>query len=312
MTTDDERLDALIRARTAGAARLRAAELTQALARLAPAERVTAAAARVAATAGARPPWPVFGLRTAVPWPRLVDRVLPGLGLGVAPDDARAHGRLVDRDAWAAAIVARAHGLWTAGPPPTLAALCDALVWRGLGLAGTPKRSPPEIRAVFATKLTGETGAHDRQIRIAAAAAVGAARTELRLLRDALARRWLAGAPLGAATPARTEPPAAVDLPALADAVTAAARTATDGVFGERKVFISAVWHRLAASPAAAGLDLARFKQHLIDAHRAGLVALVRADLVGAMDPALVAASETADGDARFHFVIREPSQGAP
>src|SRR5688572_31967012 len=69
MTIDDERLDALIRARAAcdgaagasvsmsgrrglpsaaaGAARVRAADLVATLARLAPAERVTAAAARV-------------------------------------------------------------------------------------------------------------------------------------------------------------------------------------------------------------------------------------------------------------------------
>jgi hypothetical protein len=320
-----DRLDILVLARTSGAKPLRVAEVAKAIARFVPdgdlavTTRAHARLVETGAITGGRTdpdhaPWAALGLRGAAPWQRVVERVVPGLGLGVAADDARAHGRLTDRDAWAAAIVARVHGLWADGAPPTLSGLCDALVWRGLGLPGAPKRTPPEIRALFAGKLTGEAGAHDKQIRLAAAVAVGALRTELRLVRDALGRKWLEGLVLGGdalATAAPPPPPVsavAVDLGALASDVKSVARAATDGVFGDRKVFISAVWQGLASRAAGRGLDLPAFKQHLVAAHKAGLVSLVRADLVGAMDPALVAASETADGDARFHFVVREVS----
>ena len=298
-----DRLDALILARVAGSPRgTTAAEVAKATARFAPgtldarawADRV-AEAWRALVAAGAmddpRAPWP------ATPWNRIVDRVVPGLGLGVRPDDTRAHGRLADRDAWAAAIVARAEGLWRDGAPPTLNALCDQLVWRGLGLAGAPKRTPREIRALFAAKLLGEPGAAapEKHIRLEAARVLGAARADLRALRDALGRRWLAGDELGVRD----------DLGVLADAVRDAADHATEGVFGDRKVFIASVWKHLAGQPPALGLDLDAFKRRLVEAHRAGLVSLVRADLVSAMDPELVASSETRSGDARFHFVVR-------
>src|SRR5262249_3860686 len=88
----------------------------------------------------------LIGRTSALAWPQLANRVLPGLGLGLAADDK---SKLVDQDAWAAAIVARALGLWTGGPPPSLAAVCDALVWRPLRLPAKPKRRPPELRALF-------------------------------------------------------------------------------------------------------------------------------------------------------------------
>jgi hypothetical protein len=64
-----------------------------------------------------------IGKHAARSWPQLADRVLPALGLAVAPDDGKLHARLAGRDAWAAAIVGRALALWTDGPPPSLSAL---------------------------------------------------------------------------------------------------------------------------------------------------------------------------------------------
>jgi hypothetical protein len=52
-------------------------------------------------------------------WQQWAGRLLPALSLGIRADHARSLARLKNRDAWAAAIVARAHGLWTDGPPPT-------------------------------------------------------------------------------------------------------------------------------------------------------------------------------------------------
>jgi hypothetical protein len=229
--------------------------------------------------------------------------VLPALALGVSAQDAKAHKRLAGRDAWAAAIAARALGLWTDGAPPSPAAVCDAFVWRQLGLAGKPKRVPPEIRALFIQReLATESGAADRLLRQFAAREVGAPRADLRALREALVRRWLAGETV---TARGSQPP--VPTP-FAPTVRDVARGASDGVFGDRKVFIASVWRGLRTRPGWNALSLDDFKLELVRAHRRGELVLARADLVAAMDPALVAASEIRTEGASFHFVVREAS----
>ena len=245
-----------------------------------------------------------IGPHSARTWPELADRILPGLALGIAANDTKQQARLAGRDAWAAAIAGRALGLWTAGPPPTLPALCDALVWRMLALPGKPKHCPDELRAHFLQRVLddaasgsggpgGRTAPHDRLVRLIAAREVAAPRAELRALRDALVRTWLTGRLLGGN---RT----------FADEVRDAARGARAGVFGDRKVFIAAVWHELRRRPQWAAVGLDEFKSRLVAAHRAGDLVLARADLVAAMNPDLVAASETATDGASFHFIVRE------
>jgi hypothetical protein len=98
-------------------------------------------------------------------------------------------------------------------------------------------------------------------------------------------------------------PRTAEDLPAFASRVIAAARASTTGRYGQNKVFISHVWRSLEGDPNAAGLDAAAFKERLVEAHREGLLDLSRADLVEAMSPEDVAASETSYFGASFHFV---------
>ncbi len=66
--------------------------------------------------------------------------------------------------------------------------------------------------------------------------------------------------------------------------------------FGPRKVYLRAVLDTTSAE------DLAILDQ----LRRAGLVILARADLVGAMDPALVAASHVRLAGADFHFLVLE------
>jgi hypothetical protein len=93
------------------------------------------------------------------------------------------------------------------------------------------------------------------------------------------------------------------DLSKLADDVrssVASLPTEHPGRFGH-KVFISAA---RAALGGDAALSDAEFKRQLFAAHRAGLIQLARADLVAAMDPVAVAASETQVDGATFHFVI--------
>lgn len=282
-------------------------------------------------------------------WQQWSERILPGLALGVRADDAKAHKRLGDRDDWSAAIVARSLRMWSKGSPPSPAALCDALIWQTLGLSSAPKRCPVELRAHYLrSHIDIEGGRPDLMLRQLAAKSIGAPRVELKALRESLIRMWLSGAELGAgaavpepvrdaapaspqtpapersatvappvggptsapASPRAAEPGAPTgDAPSLVDAVRDAADRARDGVFGDRKVFISSVWRALRTLPSWSELDLDEFKARLVLAHRRRELVLARADLVAAMDPALVAASETRTDGATFHFIVREPVQ---
>ncbi len=245
-----------------------------------------------------------FALPGAIDWKRVQDRILPGLALGVADDDAKSHARLKTRDAWVAAIVGRARGLWTGGPPPSLSAVADALVWQALALAGKPGRNPKAVRAHFVAlalggTATASTGTLERRAALLAAQAAGAVRADLPGLREALVRRWLQGLSWTATADA-TDADAATD--DFAANVRAAAARTTEGRFGARKVLIAALWR----DPAFAGQSLADFKARLLAGHRAGTTTLARADLAGALEPALLRDSEITDGDSRYHFVETE------
>lgn len=294
-----ERLELLVLARLAYAPTASNDEVASTLQRFAPSSlsasawRDIVASARlegisVAERLGASPP------KT---WAALADRVLPAFALGVTAADSKALARLKDRDAWTAAISGRLLGLWSDGPPPSLSAVCDAYAWRQLGLQGKPKRCPPEIRSLFFQRELGTDPAPpDRLLRLYVARELQAPRPDARQLRDAVVRAWLEGR--------NFDQPAASHN--FATAVRDATQTLQRGIFGDRKVFIAAAFDALRARPAWTALTLDAFKQRLLAAHRAGELVLARADLVAAMDPALVAASELQADGASFHFVVRE------
>ncbi len=308
MTLATDRLESLILARLKTSPRpLPAAEIARALFRFAPSnlgepawrERVERAVAELTERGIGPDQLPRrIGNHAARTWAQYVDRLFPALGLGIEPGDAKALAKLSGRDAWTAAIAARALGLWTAGPPPSPAEVCDTYAWRQLGLTGRAKRCPPEVRAVFLQRELGtDPGPPDRLLRLYAARSLDAPRPELRALRDALVRRWLTGR--GADTPT-------LAAPSFVDEVRDVARTATDGLFGERKLFIAAAWQELRRRPGRAALPLDEFKARRVRAHRSGELVLARADLVAAMNPDLVGASETVADGATFHFLVRE------
>ena len=119
-------------------------------------------------------------------------------------------------------------------------------------------------------------------------------------VRHALVREWLAGASAPAVT---------FDLPAFAAAVHAlAAASPPADRFYDNKVFIAPLWKASQVRPAFPRLTLPEFKARLVEANGRRLLSLSRADLVQAMDPALVAESETAHLTATFHFVLLEDS----
>lgn len=78
------------------------------------------------------------------------------------------------------------------------------------------------------------------------------------------------------------------------------------GRFGDRKVFIAALWRQLRTSPAFEGMTLPEFKERLVEANQKRLLVLARADLVSAMDSKEVAESEweAPDRSRSYHFVI--------
>lgn len=234
-----------------------------------------------------------IGPHTAKRWQQWSDRILPGLALEIAPSDARTAKRLDGRDGWCAAIAGRLLGLWNDGTPPTLGQLCDALVARELGLPSIAK-CPAMIRAHFLRKqVAADATAPDQLVRQLATRAVGASNAGLSAIYAGLIRSWLAGRSLRVS---------------LVEAVRAAAQHASEGVFGDRKVFIASVWNAIRASPPWSAIPLDDFKARLVAAHRNQELVLARADLVAAMDPALVASSETRTDGATFHFVVREQS----
>lgn len=77
-----------------------------------------------------------------------------------------------------------------------------------------------------------------------------------------------------------------------------------EGRMGDRKVFISEVWDVVSEDPRYSRMGVDAFKDRLL-AHRDKIL-LARADLVAAMDPTLVEASETGSRalGATYHFVV--------
>lgn len=73
--------------------------------------------------------------------------------------------------------------------------------------------------------------------------------------------------------------------------------------YGARKVFVSAIYRALVRAGHDVG-SLDGIKGRMVQALQAGLLLLARADLVGAMPRATVAASEIVDRGCTFHFIL--------
>jgi len=108
-------------------------------------------------------------------------------------------------------------------------------------------------------------------------------------------------------------PPEPFDLPTFAATVRAlAANSSHQDRFHDNKVFIAALWRASQQEPNFPRISLPEFKQRLVEANSHNLLHLSRADLVSAMDPQLVAESETAHLNATFHFVLLEADHTEP
>jgi hypothetical protein len=85
-----------------------------------------------------------------------------------------------------------------------------------------------------------------------------------------------------------------------------AAKSPAEDRFHDNKVFIAALWRAAQREPSFPRLSLPQFKERLVEANSQGLLHLSRADFVQAMDPQMVADSETEYLNAAFHFVLLE------
>jgi hypothetical protein len=128
---------------------------------------------------------------------------------------------------------------------------------------------------------------------------------------DAVRRKmvadWLSG---NVASGGPESPGPELDLPAFAATVQAlAASSPGQDRFHDNKVFIAPLWRAAEREVNFPRLSLAEFKRRLVEANARHLLHLSRADLVQAMDPHLVAESETTYENATFHFVLLEAAR---
>lgn len=244
----------------------------------------------------------VFGFETTPRWVTFKNKYLVPLSLGLPVDSQPVQKRLATPDGLFGIVLADHHDLPT-GNTPTLNQAVDALVWRQLGVETSERLTLGKVKALLVGRALGGDGpvAATKVGRVAASVAAGAKRPTADAVRTALFRRWLAESDNLDVEPAPT-----LDNARFAEIVRAAARRETNGRFGDRKVFISAVWRGARDQLEAAGVDEADFKHRLLEASRAGLIRLHRADLVGAMDQAEVSASEVQHLNAVYHFVEGE------
>ncbi len=211
---------------------------------------------------------------------------------GLALDDPLDLGLAKDATAWTLL------GL-EPGAPFKKDQILRALLRRaGVELSGSGTLKEADIQTALFRRELGDPKAKS-PLDLIVARSVGARQSKAQELTDALLRAWVER---GEPTPPTHE----FDLPVFARRVLEAARTSPTGWFGDDEVFIAHVWRALADDRAIRDLGFERFKEHLIEAHRARLVELGRADLIEAMDPVDVRESATPYLNAVYHFVRTE------
>ncbi|HSP81900.1 MAG TPA: hypothetical protein VLQ93_25490 [Myxococcaceae bacterium] len=184
----------------------------------------------------------------------------------------------------------------------SLAQVRDALCWKQLGVETDKPFTLAAVQAVLLSRVlqAPREVTAPQALQQLAARSVGAKRSDADSLRLAALRSWLV--PAAPTSPSSFEAsPAEEDLRDFASRVLQAAKGSTSGRFGEGKVFISHVWRAL--KDQVQGLDEQAFKDRLVEANQKRLLSLSRADMVEAMDPTDVSASEIHSATSTFHFI---------
>jgi hypothetical protein len=260
-------------------------------------------------------------------WGTVQARYLVPRALGVPATDGKGRDRLKVADNLRAAALRKAYRLRipeNASLTGAMEAAATQLVCEQLGLDPLPNWEALEL-AILNRLVNAPAPLNRKAMREQLAGhALGATRGGTQGLRDAILLRWLDssnGTPRPAAPSTTTQPapePRLLEPPrdeprelhldpaTFAATVRAAARSAPTGRWGDNKVFINHVWRQLQQEPNFPRLDLAAFKERLVEANQRGLLRLERADLVEAMNPDDVRESETAFLTATYHFILVE------
>lgn len=228
-----------------------------------------------------------------------VKATLTAKALGLPPD-AEA---FQTSEKLAAFLLKRKLGL-PPGTGATIAAVLDAVICRELGYPDVPTLQA--LVPVLLGKVAGVEGRLPKK---------EAGKILPRILlgtKQSGARDYRAAALAGFADAQSTSSAAVVDpiepfdLEAFANTVKSVSRMCPTGRFGDNKVFISHVWNQLHDEPQFALLGLTGFKQKLIEANRARLLTLSRADMVELQNPDDLDQSETTFLNAVYHFILIE------
>ena len=217
---------------------------------------------------------------------------------------ANAAAKLDNGDKLAAFILKRKYGL-AAGAGSTVNQVLEAIACKELGFSDETTLDGL-LCAVLSRLMGSERLTKEKLVKQLPLFETGLTAASADAARCKVVRDWLGGAPQPLPQP---EPPPAepFDLPAFAATVRAlAASSPPQDRFHDNKVFIAALWRASQREPNFPRLSLPEFKQRLVEANSQNLLHLSRADLVQAMDPQLVADSETVYLNATFHFVLLE------
>ncbi len=303
---------------------------------LAGAGLTTTTGARIEANAAGIARAAIFlGLEGSLPrsWDDVLDVRLVAKALGLEREGARRLAALATSDGLRAAILQKAFGLKIKGvatPSRLRAALAAVALARAFGnqfkaeAAGKTGFSPKASRLLAAqlAKKPRDFGTDSRLVGALAAEQVGAARSGPAALRLAVLRRYLDGAekpPAPARRPAAkapmsrprlvepepAEPPPAgrPDPAGFAQEVRRHAGDTAQGWPGNRKAYISHVWHTVRARRPEWGLSEIEFKCMLTEAHRAGSLVLANADLKDNNSIKDLQDSAVVYKNAVFHFI---------
>jgi hypothetical protein len=271
----------------------------------------------VLAKRGRRAGLAALGLEALPPkatWRTVKKRYLFTRALGYSPPTTPAAVRRFDMPGGIRAVILAHQYELDVDEYPTINQVADALVWHLLGVKTRERLTVSAIKKlVLNRELGGQRSLEPgKALEHLAARAIKARSTGLDVLQDTGLFRWLdtpGPSPSGEAPQVKapeqsisqTIAPPDNEI-AFASRVMEAAKASKTGRFGKNKVFISHVFRKLAEEGAVAE-DADAFKARLVDAHLRGLLSLSRADLVEAMSPEDVVASEAQKGGSTFHFV---------
>jgi hypothetical protein len=236
-----------------------------------------------------------------VNWKTVRTRYLVERALAVLPKDEKTRKRIQKAEILAALLLREKFSL-SPSRTNTLRQVFEALVCQNLGFSDLASFSQLQDvilnRIIKAPEPLSGKQLKKQVPRILLETSGGT----IDAFRDVLLKGWIDPDP-------EEHADTAFDLPVFAKTIKTIARDCSSGRFGHNKVFINHVWRRLQEEPGLPPMDLATFKQRLVEANVQRLLTLSRADLVQVMNPTDVRESETPYLNSVFHFILLEDAR---